>query len=239
LEGFIVDTAHSSFRISVEARVTNTGPVPAVMSPFEADMVYEGGVFGKLKIPEVHTSPSGCEVNLYDQLIQILDYEAWMAFVKAIVTQDKLALTLDNGHCTITAMRFLKGNCVYRKAVVMKGMKGPATTIKNTTAERIYTNVFNPSPVDIDHGLSMFEIQSADGEVIAELKGDMRIARNNGEVIMNITRKTDVPLISAEGIRLVGKGTDGQAWTDASIKYIQVPLTLTDQFLSFYKQSNP
>lgn len=209
-----------------------------MLSPFEADLVYEKGVFGKLRIPEVHTSPSGSEVNIYDQLIQILDYEAWMAFVKAIVTQDKLVLTLDNGHCTITAMRILKGNCVYRKDVVMKGMKGPATTVKNTTAERIYTNVFNPSPVDIDHSLSMFEIQTANGEVIAELKGDMRIARNNGEVIMNITRKTDVLPNTAEGFRLVGKGTDGEAWTDASIKYIQVPLTLTDEFMSFYKQSD-
>lgn len=218
--------------------MTGTGPVPAVLSPFEADLVYERGVFGKLRIPEVHTSPSGCEVNIYDQLIQILDYEAWMAFVKAIVTQDRLVLALDNGHCTVTAMRVLKGDCVYRKDVVMKGMKGPAATIKHTTAEKVYMNLFNPSPVDIDHSMSIFEIQTADGEVIAELKGDMRIARNNGEVVTNITRKADVLPTSAARYKLVGRGTDGQAWTDASIKYIEVPLTLTDQFVSFYNQSD-
>jgi hypothetical protein len=222
--------------MSIESRVTGTGPAPATMAPMEVDMIFDGRCFGKLMLPEVHTSPSGADVKVYDQHTPILDMEAYMAFVKALVTQEELTLTLDNGKCSITAMRFLKGNCTYKKDVVLKGMKGPATKIKDTTAEANTVAVHNPSPVDIDHGVSEFEIQTAEGEVIAELKGEMRVVRGDGEVTMNITRKTGVPL-TGEGIKLVGKGTDGQAWTHDTVKFIQVPLELTDQFLSFYKPS--
>lgn len=220
--------------MSIESRVTNTGPAPAVMAPMVVDMAFAGRCFGKLQLPQVNTSPSGCDVKVYDQDIHILDLDAYMAFVKALVTQESLTLALDNGKCQITAMRFLKGNCTYKKDVVIKGMNGPASKIKTTTADMNTMQVHNPSPVDIDHGHSRFDIQAADGSVIAELEGPMRIAKGDGEVTMKITRKMGAPL-TGEGIKLVGRGTDGQAWTDASVKYIQVPLLLTEEFRSFYE----
>lgn len=229
-------TKHSSFLMSIESRVTGTGPVPATMAPMEVDLVFGGASFGKLMLPTVNTTPSGADVNVTNQRIQITDLEAYRAFVKALVTQENLVLTLDNGKCCITAMRFLKGKCIYKKDVYLKGMNGPTTRIFKTTSETNTVIVTNPSPVDIDHGVSTFEIQTAGGETIAELKGPMVIARGEGEVTMNITRKTGVS-VTGEGINLVGTGTENGAWTNDTVKYIQVPIELTDEFRSFYASS--
>jgi hypothetical protein len=222
--------------MSIESRVTATGPVPAKLAPMEVDLVFGGGCFGKLMLPEVNTSPSGCDVNIYDQLIQIVDMDAFKAFVKSLMLDEKLTLTLDNGKCSITAFRFLKGNCIYKKDLHIKGMNGPATRIVNTTTETNTVVVTNPSPLHMDYRVSKLEIQTADGQTVAELKGPMIIQRGEHEVTMDITRKTGVP-VDGEGLKLVGIGTEDKAWTNDTLKFIQVPISLTDQFRSYYQSS--
>lgn len=220
--------------MSIESRATGTGPVPAKLAPMEVDLVFGGACFGRLKLPEVTTSPSGCDVNIYDQLIPIVDIEAFKAFVKSLMQDEKLTLTLDNGKCTITAFRFLRGKCTYKKNVHIKGMNGPAIKAVNTTGEAKTVVLKNPSPLHIDYRVSKFEIQTSDGQAVAELKGPMIIQRGDHEVTMNITRKTGVPL-DGEGYKLVGIGTEDNAWTNDTLKFIQVPVSLTDQFRSFYQ----
>lgn len=220
--------------MSIESRATGTGPVPAKLAPMEVDLVFGGACFGKLKLPEVTTSPSGCDVNIYDQPISIVNLEAFKAFVKSLMQDEKLTLTLDNGKCTITALRFLKGNCTYKKDVLIKGMNGPVIKIVNTTAEANSVVVVNPSPLHIDYRVCKFEIQTADGQTVAELEGPTVIQRGEHEITMNITRKPGVPLAGAE-LKLVGVGTEDKAWTNDILKFIQVPISPTDQFLSFYQ----
>jgi len=220
--------------MSIESRATGTGPVPAKLAPMEVDLVFGGACFGKLKLPEVNTSPSGCDVNINDQPISIVNLEAFRAFVKSLMQDEKLTLTLDNGKCTITAFRFLKGNCTYKKDVHIKGMNGPVIKIVNTTAEANSVVVVNPSPLHIDYRVSKFEIQTADGQTVAELKGPMVIQRGEHEITMNINRATGVSLDGAE-LKLVGMGTEDKAWTNDTLKFIQVPISVTDQFRSFYQ----
>ncbi|OIW25864.1 hypothetical protein CONLIGDRAFT_672795 [Coniochaeta ligniaria NRRL 30616] len=232
----INDATEDSFVMSIESRATGTGPVPAKLAPMEVDLVFGGACFGKLKLPEVNTSPSGCDVNIYDQLIRIVDIGAFKAFVKSLMLDEKLTLTLDNGKCSIAAFRFLKGNCIYKKDVHIKGMNGPPIRIVNTTAEANTVVVTNPSPLHIDYRVSKFEIQTADGQAVAELKGPVIIQRGEHEVTMAITRKTGVPA-DGEGLKLVGMGTEDEAWTNDTLKFIQVPISLTDQFRSYYQSS--
>lgn len=220
--------------MSIESRATGTGPVPSKIAPMEVDMVFGGACYGKLKLPEVNTSPSGCDVNIYDQKIAILNLDAFKAFVKSLMVDEKLTLTLDNGKCQITAFRFLKGNCVYRKEVNIKGMNGPVLRIANTTAGENTFVVRNPSPLHIDYRESRLEIQNGDGEAVAELKGPLVIQRGEHEVTMGITRKEGVE-VKDEGLKLVGQGTEDKAWTNDTLKFIQVPVSVTDEFKSFYQ----
>jgi hypothetical protein len=213
--------------MSIESRATGTGPVPAKLAPMEVDLVFGGTCFGRLKLPEVTTSPSGCDVNIYDQLISIVDLDAFKAFLRSLMHDEKLNLTLDNGKCTITAFRFLKGNCTYKKSLLIRGMNGPAIKIVKTTAEGVTVLLANPSPLHIDFRVSKFEIQTADGQTVAELMGPMTIQRGNHEITMNFTRKTG-PLVNEEGLRLVGMGTENMSWIGDTLKLIQVPVTLTE-----------
>jgi hypothetical protein len=222
--------------MSIESRVTSTGPIPAKLAPMEVDLVFDGACFAKLKLPEVTTSPSGCAVNIYDQLTPIVDMQAFKAFVHSLMTDEKLTLTLDNGKCTITAFRFLKAHCVYKKDVHLKGMNGPAARIVRTTDETNTVLVTNPSPLYIDHGVSMLGIQNPDGQMIAEMKGPLIIQRGEHELTMNVTQRRGVPL-DGEGTKLVGIGVEDKAWTNDTLKFIQVPLSLTNEFRSFYKPS--
>lgn len=202
----------------------------------EVDLTFDGACFGKLQLPEVNTSPSGCDVNIYDRLVPIINMDAFKAFVKSLMQDETLTLTLDNGECNITAFRFLKGHCTYKKAVQIKGMKGPAVKIVNTTAETNTVVVTNPSPLHVDYRVSKFEIQTADGQAVAELKGPMVIERGQHEVTMDIVRKTGVSA-DGNGMKLVGIGTEDKAWTDDALKFMQVPISLTEQFRSFYQPS--
>ncbi|KAB5585349.1 hypothetical protein GE09DRAFT_1209963 [Coniochaeta sp. 2T2.1] len=230
----ITNATEESFVMSIESRATGTGPVPAKLAPMEVDLVFAGACFGKLKLPEVTTSPSGCDVNIYDQLIPVVDIVAFRAFVKSLMVDEKLSLTLDNGKCSITAFRFLKGNCIYKKDVHIKGMNGPATRIVKATAEENTVVVANPSPLHIDYRVSKFKVRDGKGETVAELKGPMIIQRGETEVTMAITRKTGVS-VDGEGLRLVGVGTEDKAWTDDTLQFINVPIGLTDEFRSFYQ----
>jgi len=67
----------------MESRVANMGPVGATMSPMTVDMCGTAGCFGRLDLPEIKTSSSGTTVKVMDQLIRIVDMEAFKAFNKS------------------------------------------------------------------------------------------------------------------------------------------------------------
>jgi hypothetical protein len=206
------------------------------MAPMEVDLTFNGGCVGKLKLPQVKTSSSGAQVNISNQHIKVLDMACFKAFVKSLVTDEKLVLALDNGKCTIKALG-MTGHCTYKKEVHLKGMNGPVTKFTNTTDELNTMVVTNPSPVEIDHGISTFLIQTGAGERLAELRGPMLIKRGESEVTMDIYREDGLVVAPSAitDMKLVGSGTEDGAWTDETIKFIQTPITLTEQFYSFFR----
>src|ERR1700750_562399 len=117
--------------MSIESKTTNTGILPATLSPMTVDMVGPKGSFGKLDLPEVKTTSKGAVVTITDQHIKITDMDAYVAFIKSLQLDEKLTMYLDNGKGTIKALG-LKSNIVYKKPVNMSGMDGPQSEMVKT-----------------------------------------------------------------------------------------------------------
>lgn len=214
-------------------RVTGTGPTSATMSPMVVDLVFGGVTWGKLQLPEVITSSSGTEIICEEQEIKILDQDAFRAFVKALMLDEQLVLTLDNGDCKISSKVLgftAKSNVVYKKDLVIGGMRGPKVTLVETAGGKNTMKVTNPSPLEIDHGVSMFEVVDGD-DVVAELKGPLYIVRGNFDSTLDITFKGK-KVAPGTKVRLVGKGTEKESWMNETLKYINSDFEVSEQFAS-------
>ncbi|OLN91941.1 hypothetical protein CCHL11_01531 [Colletotrichum chlorophyti] len=227
----ISQPTEDSFVMSLVSKVTGTGPMGATMAPMTVDMMFNGGCFGKLDLPEVKTKSGGTEVVVDDQVIKIIDREAFKAFVKAIMCDESLVLRLDNGECTIKALG-LSANVKYAKDVQIVGMGGPKIAQINS-AERgggfVNTmKVYNPSPLEIDHGVSMFEIRNESGEVLAELKGYLKIVKGDFESTLHGSIKKGAK--PSNTAKLVGVGTQDKNWCNETIQYINCSFSVTPQF---------
>jgi len=59
--------------MSIESRLTGTGPMSSTIAQMEVDMIGPGGLFGRLRLPEIKTKSGGTTVQAHDQTIQIID----------------------------------------------------------------------------------------------------------------------------------------------------------------------
>jgi hypothetical protein len=231
----VLKYASRSFVMSIESRVTNTGPISATQAPMTVDMIGPKGIFGKLNLPEVKTKSSGTDVKINDQLIQIVDHEAYMAFVKSIQLDEKLTLRLDNGQGTIKALG-LKSKIVYKKNVELLGMNGPKTeiikTVKTADGFKNTLKITNPSPLEIDIGDSTFEFVDQQGNIIAEEHGGLDIPRGVSyhEVTGTVTGKAP-----SGAIRLLGKDVVQDSWLKETINYFDYPINLTPEMAELAK----
>jgi hypothetical protein len=221
--------------MSIDSRVTNTGPISATQAPMTVDMIGPKGVFGRLNLPEVKTKSSGTDVKIEDQLIQIVDHDAYQAFVKSIQLDEKLTLRLDNGQGTIKALG-MKAKIVYKKNVELLGMNGPKIqilkTVKTETGFKNTLKITNPSPLEIDIPNSTFEFVDEQGTVIAEEHGGLDIPRGDSyhEVVGTVTGKAP-----SGTVRLVGKDVEVDSWLKTTIKYFDSPITLTPEMAELAK----
>lgn len=222
--------------MSLVNRVTGTGPTSATMAPMMVDLIFGGVTWGKLQLPEVVTAPSGADLVVAEQEVKILSQDAFRAFVKALMLDEELVLTLDNGDCQISSkvMGFtMKSKVVYKKDLVIKGMQGPKVTLVETTADKNTMKVANPSPLEIDHGVSFFEIVDESGAVLADLKGQLSIVRGNFDSTLGISFKGGKKLTPGSKVKLVGKGTEKQSWMNDTLQYISSEFVVNEQFASF------
>lgn len=216
-------------------RVTNTGPTSATLSPMLVDLCFGGQAWGKLQLPEVVTASGGADIICAEQEVKIINQDAFRAFVKALMLDDELVLTLDNGDCQITSkiMGFsMKSNVVYKKDLTITGMRGPKLSLVDTSGGKNTLKVVNPSPLEINHGVSKFDIvEAASGDVVAQLQGQLTIVRGTFDSTLDITfqgRK----VAAGTKLRLVGKGTEHQSWMNDTLQYINEEFTATEQFAS-------
>ncbi|QDS72530.1 hypothetical protein FKW77_000279 [Venturia effusa] len=234
----IEDATPDTFMMTIESKVTNTGPVSATQSPLTVDMVGPAGIFGRLDLPEVKTRSSGTEVKIPAQLIKIIDHNAYQAFVKSIQLDEKLTLRLENGAGTIKALG-MKSKIVYKKNVELLGMNGPKTELVKTVstdAEGGFKNtikIYNPSPLEIDLGENTFQFIDDAGMVIAEQHGTLDIPRGDSyhEVSGTVKGKT-----ASGKVNLVGIDVTKESWLKTTIKYYNTPIGLTAEMKQLVTQ---
>ncbi|KAJ2985151.1 hypothetical protein NUW58_g4736 [Xylaria curta] len=281
----ISNITEDSFHVSLEARLTKTGPASASITPMTVDLCGPAGHFGNMTLPALATQVYGTDVVVISQLMSIIDKEALRAFIRDIIQGGSVVLSLRNGQASISALGLGPRRIVFDKTLELPGMKGPVVSVhaasinqadprevgpmSNSTAPllnnpttasisssvepesgntiSIVLHVANPSPFEIDFGTCFFDIQNAEGEALAELKGRLDIRRHHFEVTFqgNANKSVAIRLAAdmkkdARGgrtynkhekndgqspeVRLVGKRCVGADWCDETIKGIDLPL---------------
>ncbi|KAK8086256.1 hypothetical protein PG994_001230 [Apiospora phragmitis] len=234
----ISNVTEDTFHISVDARATNTGPVPASISPMTLDLHNgQGNCFGQIFMPPLNTSMNGARVQVDNQLVKITSKAALLDFVGSILESTATVLDLRNGRCDVKALGVGPRSIVYSKTMQMKGMDGPRVTVaevtpsgKNGADVQIVLRIANPSPIEISFGTCSFEIQTSGGDdnieqrkVFAELKGRLDTRKGLFEVKLSGTLDKSVTLEPGK-VRLVGKRCAGAGWCDDAVKAIDVEL---------------
>ncbi|KAK7948854.1 uncharacterized protein PG986_009740 [Apiospora aurea] len=233
----ISNVTEDTFHISVDARATNTGPVPASISPMTLDLHNgKGDCFGKIFMPPLNTSMNGARVQVENQLVKITNKPALLEFVGSVMGDTAAVLDLRNGRCDVKALGVGPRSIVYSKTMQMKGMDGPHVTVDQVTSTtkngggdvQITLRIANPSPIEISFGTCSFEIQTNGGDdgerkVFAELKGRLDTRKGLFEVKLNGTIDKTVTLEPGK-VRLVGKRCVGAGWCDDALKGIDVEL---------------
>ncbi|KAK8134588.1 hypothetical protein PG984_006600 [Apiospora sp. TS-2023a] len=224
----------STFHISVDARATNTGPVPASISPMTLDLHNsKGDCFGQIFMPPLNTSMNGARVLVNNQLVKITNKAALLDFVAQVMEETAAVLDLRNGRCDVKALGVGPRSIVYSKMMQMKGMDGPRVTVDQVTSEKngadvqVVLRIANPSPIEISFGTCSFEIQTigADGErkVFAEVKGRLDTRKGVFDCKLSGTMDKSVTLEPGK-VHLVGKRCVGAGWCDDAVKAIDVEL---------------
>jgi hypothetical protein len=241
----------------------------------------------------IATQAYGTDVVVTGQMVTIVDKDALRAFIRNIIEDDRVVLSLRNGVTTMSALGVGPRQICYEKDIEMPGMKGPVVSVQTaamiqlppqlpgspsttsvlttsmttplnsspTTASisstaapgsngiSIVFHVKNPSPLEISFGTCSFEIQTAEGKLLAKLKGRLDIRRGYLEAtLQGIVNKGVAARLAADmrmtatsggndgktekegkenaspGARLVGKRCAGAGWCDETVKGINVPL---------------
>lgn len=222
----------STYTISIESRVTGTGPINSTVSAMDLELVFNGDCFGKLSLPEFKTNFWGATVSILDQKIDILDMAAHKAFVRSVIVDDETSFLLENGTCTIKAVG-ITAHCDYCLEVPLRGMMGPKFTLTrmNRIGETLTAEfqAENPSPVEIDHGASTFEIRNDKNETVAEMKGNLKIKRGSFKFRLRGTAKQGVAPSGKS--RLVGIGVEDNSWCNETIQNIDVNFEIDSESL--------
>ncbi|KAK7538003.1 hypothetical protein IWX49DRAFT_594882 [Phyllosticta citricarpa] len=234
----ITKATPETFNIYIECKISGTGPVSATMAGMQVDLVGPAGAFGKLQLPTVKTSGSSTALTIEDQTVKITDFEAFNAFVKALIQDKDITLHLKNGHTTLKALA-MTNKVVYEKPIEMKGMNGPQTRIEKTeiTGSDSFTNHLvteNPSPFEIDLGEAIFDIQNASGEAIGTAQGPLHITRGKAQFTMSGKINKGVSAGSGEGF-FVGTGSVTDSWAKETNKYVKAPVQLTPELMNLAK----
>ncbi|KAI3323761.1 hypothetical protein HD806DRAFT_522327 [Xylariaceae sp. AK1471] len=129
----ISNVTEDSFHVSLEARITKTGPASASITPMTVDLCGLSSHFGTVTLPVITTQAYGTDVVVTNQLVTILDKEALRAFIRNLIEDDSAVLSLRNGNTTISALGVGPRDICYEKDIEMPGMKGPVVTVQAAT----------------------------------------------------------------------------------------------------------
>ena len=190
------------------------------------DLIFNSSRFGHMRLPEIHTSVWGTTVLIMEQEVAVTDMTIYQAYVRSIITADETSFRLDNGKCNITALG-LSAGCTYGMEVPMTGMDGLRAELDSVVRAgdgdgeiTVGLSFRNPSPVQIDHGETNFELRTVEGLVVAHLSGSLQILRGTFTVRLQGSLGEDEARTDSTKLRLVGTGTNDGSWCNETIQYI-------------------
>ncbi|KAI0602211.1 hypothetical protein F4775DRAFT_588437 [Biscogniauxia sp. FL1348] len=215
----ISNVTDDSFSVSIEARVTNTGPAPATLSPMTVSLCdgAGGACFGQVALPGIKTTPAGAVLAVSNQHVRITSVGALLGFVGRVMRGSgaDVVLSLRGGRASVRALGAGPRDICYEKDVALPGMRGPAVRVRsvaiggatshnnNNSAIVLVLHVSNPSPMEISFGTCGFEVVDAaarDDEVevvFAELKGRLDMRRGGFEATVQGTLVDRRALVAA------------------------------------------
>lgn len=206
----------------------------------EIDLTFNGTSMGKVKLPQMVTSFWGTKVSVPAQRVKIADMTTYRAFVHSTIVNDDMSFRLENGKCTINSLG-LTANCTYSTEVALKGMGGPRMTLANLDREgdeiTVTSTVYNPSPTEIDNGVSRFELRNTNGETMAELRGVLKIVRGTFDFTLQGKLKPSAVLLSNK-MRLVAVGVEDKTWCNETIQSIQATVDVDPKFSKLLQARN-
>ncbi|ATY65854.1 hypothetical protein A9K55_001697 [Cordyceps militaris] len=222
----ITNATENSFLMSLQGKATKIGIATATISAMTVDLVGPCGAFGRLDVPAIKMGSLGAEITIVEQLISIVDMEAFKAFVAAIMKDEDLTLRLENGHTTVKSMG-MKSAIVYHKVLHLKGLKSlQATLLKTETAAdgmKSIISMVNPSQFEVDLGTVIYEVQDKNGHRIGEQKGATYVQRGSSSLALHGTVTGEV---LSGGTRFVGVDVEEKNWLKEIMGSIEVVVTV-------------
>lgn len=226
--------------LELRGRVLRTGPIAATMAPMTVDFVGPRGFFAKVEVPQIKTSSSGTEVYVPAQKVRIAKADAFFEFVETVLRKKTVDFGLDNGKGTVKAM-FMSASINFKKQVQAPGMDSLALKVLKTevlnpelssnSTVKVSLTVSNPSPFEIDLPTSTFDVVDEQGTIIAELHGELSIAR--GDSVHELTGALKTTATTSIGeTRLIGKSVKTDGWMKNIIQYFDAPFELDTDFIN-------
>ncbi|KAI0533220.1 hypothetical protein GGR58DRAFT_517113 [Xylaria digitata] len=145
----ITNVTEESFHVSLEARITGTGPVTAIVTRMPVELCGPSGHFGNMTLPAMRTQPYGTDIVVTSQLVDIIDKEALKVFIQNIIDEGVI-LSLRNGRTTITAMGVGPRGVVYENKIELGGMNGPFVRVHEATIVQNSLPAAGPSTVTLN-----------------------------------------------------------------------------------------
>ncbi|KAI1095484.1 hypothetical protein F5B19DRAFT_489615 [Rostrohypoxylon terebratum] len=245
----ISNVTETSIHVSFEARVSNTGPAKATLSPMTIELCGPAGPFGKITLPEFNTTPGGAYFAIQNQYVEITNKTSLVAFVSSVLNNKSVTLSLKNGQGAITVAAFGIGprSLPYERDIALTGMNLTSVTVvrastsaRPSTSSNLSTigsligsrshltvtfNIKNLSPVELSFSICEFEIRNWEDEIIAALKGRLDMRSEDFDVTLyGAVDKRLAPTLEEGRVRLVGKRCAGAGWCDMLVKSVDLPI---------------
>ncbi|TGJ87066.1 hypothetical protein E0Z10_g1675 [Xylaria hypoxylon] len=184
----ISNVTEDSFHVSLEARITKTGPASASITPMKIDLYGPSGHFGNMTFPAIRTQAHGTDVVVTNQLVKIIDKEALKGFIQGII-QNGVVLSLRNGQTSISALGVGPREFVYEKDIELPGMEGPVVSVHKASVIQNPIGVAgSPSVASLSPSSTAHLVSSPTTASISSIAGPG--SRNTISIVFHISNPT-------------------------------------------------
>lgn len=208
--------------MSLQGRATKIGVATATISEMTVDLVGPRGAFGRLDVPAIKMGSLGADITIIDQMVTIIDMEAFKAFVQAMLQDEDLTLRLENGKTTVKSMG-MKSSIVYSKVIHLKGLKLLQASLKQVEQKADGTKstivIVNPSQFEVDLGWVIYEVQDGEGNRIGEQRGATRVRRGESSLKLHGT-------VSGMVSKYVGVDVEEDNWLKEILRSVSLVVTV-------------